>query len=124
MRLPIYQLYFGDIKLAEVITESSDFLDVCGSYRLTIDDRYSIKIQKILKYITYSIASCDEELDYNRKQIDFNAEHDELQFLNFIESDEWWLQDEKGDRQDIQVPIFSGDNEIHWRWNHEHSLTR
>jgi hypothetical protein len=85
---------------------------------LTVTDRYSIKIQKILKYITYSIASCDEELDCNRKQIDLNAEHDELQFLNFIESDEWWLQDEKGNRQAIQVPIFSGNNEIHWRWNH------
>ena len=66
----------------------------------------------------FSIASCDEELDCNRKQIDFNAEHDELQFLNFIDSDEWWLQDEKGDRQDIRVTIFSGNNEIHWRWNH------
>jgi hypothetical protein len=76
-------------------------------------------IQKIAKYIEYSIASSriGEALDYGQEAIDFDLAN-ESQFLDLIESDDWYfIEDGTGKKYHLLIPMFHSDREIGWRWN-------
>jgi hypothetical protein len=114
-----YRLFFGDLEIATVAEEDADFPNVWGTYSLTLGDRSTPEIQKIVKYIEYSIASSriGEESDYGQESIDFETQ-DEDQFLDLIDSDDWYFtEDGTGKRYYLLIPIFHSDRDIGWRWN-------
>jgi hypothetical protein len=119
MSLRNYRLFFREIEVATVIEKGADFPHVFGSYSLKLDDRSTPEIQKIAKYIEYSIASAriGEESDYGQESIDLdtaNADH----FLDLIESDDWYfIEDGTGKKYYLLIPVFHSDRDLGWRWN-------
>lgn len=114
----IYKLYFGDLELAEISRKHSDFPGVSGYYRLNIKDPNSAKIEEILKYIEYSIESARivKEAETIGKQWVSAFVEGKPPFVDLIESEEWWLQDDKGDRHNILIPNFKSERNINWYW--------
>jgi hypothetical protein len=119
MRSGPYQLFFGDIEIATVIETGADFPNLWGTYILTLGDRSTPEIQKITKYIEYSIASSriGEASDYGQESIDFDAANED-RFLDLIESDDWYfIEDGTGSKYYLLIPLFHSDRDIGWRWN-------
>jgi hypothetical protein len=121
-----YRLFFGEIEVATVIEAGADFPNVWGTYSLALGDRSNPEIQKIAKYIEYSIASSriGEESDYGQESIDFDTAN-EAQFLDLIESDDWYfIEDETGEKHYLLIPMFHSDCDLGWRWNFDATQER
>ncbi len=119
MILDKYTLFFDNLKIATVIERDADFPSVSGDYCLILDNRSSALNQHILNYIAYSIElSRWCEITTSRQEFTDFCERNESEFIDLIETDNWYFLDEKtAKRQLILVPMFHSDREIGWRWN-------
>jgi hypothetical protein len=108
-----YDLCFGESRLASVTRTGADFPNLWGEFRLKESIREDDRLRHVVDYIDYSIrtaplAEADQQDDAR------NAE--EEKFIDLIDSNQWFLVDEKGQREPILIPIFHSEREIGWRW--------
>jgi hypothetical protein len=117
-----YDLYLGDLKVGVVTEEDMDFPNLWG--RIEYDESLSrskageaFRLARFLELSRESIRLVDTEHEQDvSKELDvLNAQLEEYQ--DYVETDDWFLVDEKGIKHPILCPIFRHCGEIVWRWN-------
>ena len=98
-----YDLWFGEWQLASVTRTGGDFPNLWGEFQLKEGIREDDRIRHVVDYIDFSIRTAP--LVHADQQDDaWYAEEDD--FSDLIESNQWFLVDEKGQREPILIPIF------------------
>ncbi len=109
------RLFFGDAWLGEVEPVDADFPNLFGTFRPSDATDHPEIRRRIGEYAAYSIAA-DALMGTDPDAWEaFVAEH-EAAFLDLIESPDWWLEDDRGERSAILVPLFGEDSSLVWRW--------
>lgn len=115
-----FGLYFGPLKIGRVIQTDSDFPNLWGN--ITYDPALgNPQMAEVSRFIALNrectrLADMEQESDIFQEQEAVNTEL-EAYYLSYVESEDWHLIDEQGDKLPILCPIFRGDSEIVWRWN-------
>ncbi len=116
-----FNLKYADILVGTVIKQNEDFPNLWGRFELvlsekSLDDKIIIRLAEFIKL---SIRESDlverEHLDDVSKEFE-QLNIDIEPYMDFIESEEWFLVDENGKENKILVPSFKSDNSILWRW--------
>jgi hypothetical protein len=110
-----YQLFYGEVHLGDVTEEDADFPNLSGTFQPSDASDHPEIRRRVGEYVEYSIAA-DRLIDEPDGYDTFVEEHED-QFLDLIESEDWWLEDERGERSSILVPNFCRDSGLVWRWN-------
>ena len=111
-----YDLWFGESKLASVTRTGADFPSLWGEYQLEEGIREDDRLRHVVEYIDYSIRTAPL-FEAARPHVPRVDEEDN--FIDLIESKQWFLLDEKGEREPILIPIFHSERDIGWRWRFE-----
>jgi hypothetical protein len=117
-----YDLYLGSMKIGRVIKEDSDFPNLWG--RITYDEALSRprtpeekRFARFLELEQESIRLVDleheQEVSSEQEAVDAQLEA----YQDYIETDDWFLVDERGNKLLIMCPILRYDGGIVWRWN-------
>ena len=115
-----YDLCFGESRLASVTRTGSDFPNLWGEYQLKEGIREDDRLRHVVDYIESSIRTAQlAEADQQNEALYAWEEN----FIDLIESNQWFLVDEKGQREPILIPIFHSKQEIGWRWRIERTVT-
>ena len=107
-----YQLLYKDHVIAEITAEDSDFPTFFGKYTLSAGLDQLPEMTQVLSYIDYSVRIWPLIEEDRTDEIDYDEEN---QFIDLIESEDWWLLDENGEKTGILIPVFCTDNGINWR---------
>jgi hypothetical protein len=114
------KLYFGNIVIGEITCTDANFPSSNGTFRLTLPfDLHLFMI--ISKFIDHSYRLND--FYENAKESDDRVEMEnefaaaENNFLDLINSDQWSILEEAGERIGILVPSFWRPDGITWRLN-------
>lgn len=117
-----YELYFSDTKVGTIEYLESDFPSLYG--QIIFDEKYLIsnepEISRVKQYLKLQAESC-RFLDIEHEQTveteleKINSKLDE--YMDLIETDEWYLVDIDRRKHCILSPIIRLDNEVTWRWN-------
>jgi len=107
-----YQLIYINHVIAEVTAEDSDFPTYFGKYTLSSGLDQLAAISHVLSYIEYSVRVWPLIEEDRGDEIDYEEEN---QFIDLIESGDWWLLDENGEKTGILIPVFCTDYGINWR---------
>ena len=95
-----------DMRSAGYISYSSDFLFESDQHPMIIDYiRHSIKMSN-------SLEEGDEENHAKLCEA-------ELKYLDLIHSEDWYLVNQKGEREKILIPIFPDQDEIVWQLDYK-----
>jgi hypothetical protein len=117
-----YDLYFGSLKVGVVTQTDSDFPNLWGdiSYDRAVSEPRSEEAARLARFVELnreSIRLVDlEEEDTSREQKVADAELD-ANYMDYIDSEDWHLVDERGRKLPILCPLLRGSSEIVWRWN-------
>lgn len=113
----MYRLFFGEVELGEVTEEDGDFPSVFGRFTPVDRGDHPDVRRRVHEYAVYSIEADRLAQDEDDPEAyDRFAEEHEPEFMDLIESEDWFLVNEAGDRIPILIPVFSVDNGIVWRW--------
>jgi hypothetical protein len=112
----LYQLFYGDVKIGEIVDVRDEFPTAHGSFKPSAISAAEPLRSHIQNYINFSIqaAAIGEEDDYGQRWEDFQFTG-EQDYLDLIDSEAWYLLDASGTKTVITVPVFHGDREISWR---------
>jgi hypothetical protein len=111
-----FRLFYKDIEIAILKLLDSDFPNLYGHYEMSRDfDCTSPKHKLLNDYIDFSIRS-NELLDEDEAQYEAYLKKNENQFMDLIESEEWYLINEDKERRSILAANFLNDEHIIWRW--------
>ena len=117
-----YVLYLGAMKIGHVVHLDSDFPSLWGT--ITYPDSVAnpkteeeIRFSRFLKLEQEDIRLIDVEHkeDVTKERSAIEAQMQE--YLDYIETDDWYLIDETGNKHAILCPVLRHDGEIVWRWN-------
>jgi hypothetical protein len=111
-----YTLFFGTVRLGEVMELDADFPNLSGSYLPHEEDDFPDTRARIRRLWDLSIAWHDASMKQDEAETDRLAKEEE-DYLDLIESDNWYLQDQAGKRTHILVPTFCAEDEIVWRYH-------
>lgn len=110
-----YILIYKNYELGTVAELSSEWPRPSG----TVELNYGLKdlngeLSTIFDYFIFSIKSCDllENNPYE-EYVQF-VDENESEFLDIINSKEWYLRDTFGKEHRIVIPIVAENNEIVW----------
>lgn len=109
-----YKLLYGTAELGHVREDSADFPSFFGTFELSPAARADERLQKVMAYYDYSKRVWPLIEDDRMDEI---AVEEETVHAAVIESDDWSLEDERGERTPILVPVFCTDGGINWRLN-------
>ena len=112
-----YQLFYNELLVGEVIELYREFPSLWGRYRLYSFNEPNELIKRIQSYVEYSIEADRIAQEDEDTWHEFAGQR-ESQFQELIDSGDWFLVDEEGNRHNILVPIFCQDNGVIWRWSH------
>lgn len=103
------KLYFGDILVGYISSESGDFPGFSGLFSTARDIP-----QDVERYIEFSIQFAPQI-----EQDVFTEEYyqKEAEFSDLINSNDWNIKSDKGETSYILVPLFGSSNEASWRLN-------
>jgi hypothetical protein len=107
-----YQLLYKDHVIADVTAEDSDFPSFFGKYTLSPELDHIGAMTHVLSYIDYSVRVWPLIEEDRTDEIDYEVEN---KFIDLIDSEDWWLLDENGEKTGILIPVFCTDNGINWR---------
>ena len=107
-----YKLLYGDHIIGDVKEDDSDFPTFFGKYKLISGLQKKPALAHIVSYVDYSIRVWPLIEADRMDAIDYE---EEAQFMDLIESGNWWLVDQNGKRIAILIPVFGTDNYINWR---------
>ena len=120
-----YELYFREIKIGVVSDVESDFPNLWGTIAYdesltqpTTDERKRLARFVELNRESIRLVDIEHEQDVT-SELDAINKHLES-YYDFIETDDWILVSDNGERIPILCPIFRHDGEIVWRWNPQH----
>lgn len=106
-----YDLFFQDIMIGKTTVKEYDFPSCFGEFELT-----NMNLpEHINDYISYSIEA-QKLMEHDESEWEKFMEANEYKYADLIESEDWYLIDEQGKKEEILVPIFE-ENGITWRWN-------
>ncbi len=117
-----YSLFLGTLKIGNVTQADSDFPSLWG--RIEFENSIAVPetdaARRMARFIELSrhytrLLETLVEGQESSEQDTINAELEG--YADFIDSDDWHLVDEHGERVPILVPIFHDHDEIVWRWN-------
>jgi hypothetical protein len=118
-----FDLYFGSLKVGVVTQSDSDFPNLWGNiaYDPSLRVPQSAEIAHFVRFVVLNqestrLLDMEHEQDTSREQGAVGAEL-EAYYKDYIESEQWYLIDEHGQRLPILCPILRGSSEIVWRWN-------
>ncbi len=118
-----YDLYFGSLKVGVVTQTDSDFPNLWGSitYEPTVLKRQSAETSRLARFVELNrestrLADLEDQQEASREQEAVSAEL-EANFMDYVESEDWLLIDERGRELPILCPILRDPGEIVWRWN-------
>ncbi len=107
-----YELYFKNTLIGSVIETNWD-MSSSGDIRyhfnhLDPSDRLAAFIRHTMRYSHWLESQNEEELE---EICSIEEEH----FMDFVESEDWYLKQVNGEKIWILAPIFHEKNEITWR---------
>ena len=109
-----YKLFYGDVHLGDITEEDADFPNLFGTFQPSDASDHPETRRRIDEYVGYSVEA-DRLIDEPDVYDTFVEAHEE-RFLDLIESEDWWLEDGRGQRSPILVPNFCRDSGVVWRW--------
>ena len=100
-------IWYKEIKIAKLDSEDCDFPTFYGKCELLRNIPEDIK-----KYIDFCIRTWPliENDNLNDKYY-----QEEATFVGFIDSSDWWVTEDGGNKIPILVPIFTSDSGVSWR---------
>ncbi len=107
-----FKLFYKDLEIASVKQVSQDFPNLSGTYTLIATNSED---SLIIQYINYSIQA-SILMEENTEKWEAFMEQEEHRYNQLIESQDWVLEAENKDKQNIIIPVFCYNNEIVWRW--------
>ncbi len=118
-----YDLFFGSLKVGFVTRTDSDFPNLWGTvaYEPWVSQPHSPAEQRFAQFAalnkeTTRLVDMGHEVDVSREQEAVSAEL-EAGFMDYVESEDWWLVDRHGRRLPILCPVLRGDSDLVWRWD-------
>lgn len=109
-----YKLVFGGVHLGDVTQVDADFPNLFGIFQPANASDHPEVRRRIDEYVGYSVEA--DRLTDEPGKYDAYAEENEARFLDLIESEDWWMEDERGQRSPTLIPNFCRDSGIVWRW--------
>ena len=117
-----YDLLFGKLKVGVVTQTKSDFPNLWGEivYDRALDKPKSAILRRFVKFILLNrestrLIDIEHEKDVSHELDAVNTELES--YKDIIESEDWYLQDERGRRVAILSPVLRGESELVWRWD-------
>jgi hypothetical protein len=118
-----YDLYFGSLKLGVVTQSDSDFPNLWGTmaYEPWLSSPPSPEAVRLARFVALNkestrLVDLEDQADTSREQAAVNAEL-EAGFMDYVESEDWWLVDRRCRKLAILCPILRGDGDLVWRWD-------
>jgi hypothetical protein len=114
--LAMYQLFYGDVKIGEIVDVRNEFPTTHGAFKPSAISAAEPLRSHIRNYINFSIqaSTIGEEDDYGQRWEDFQLTG-EQDYLDLINSEAWYLLDAGATKTVITVPVFHPNHEISWR---------
>lgn len=110
-----YTLLYKSYSLGTVTELSSEWPRPSGTVELDIVlKELNDDTKHLFAYIDYSIKAALLLENRPEEEYDKYVEENESQYLDLIDSKDWFMLDENGKRNNIVIPIFSENNEIVW----------
>lgn len=106
------QLFHGSIEVGNIIQSTSEFPNLLGEIELTFNVKENIDI---LNYTKYSIKLNELFLIDEGLSLEY-IENEEYNHLQLINSNNWYLLNQKKEVINILVPIFDLNDRITWRY--------
>jgi hypothetical protein len=110
----IYDFYFANIKIATIKNAVEEFLNCHGSYILE-DDFVNLHSGNDLHAFVESQINNPPPIEASKLE-EFDQSEDD-RYIHFIDSNDWLLIDQDGEKIPILVPIFNSNIDITWRFN-------
>jgi hypothetical protein len=117
-----YELYFGSLKVGIVTQTDIDFPNLWGDivYDSALSKPQAEDIARFVNFVALNrestrLVDMDSEGDTSREQSAVNAELEA--YMDYVESEDWRLIDQRGRELPILCPILRASDEIVWRWN-------
>lgn len=117
-----YDLYLGPLKVGIVTEQDKDFPNLWGqiAYDKSLLNPNTEAMNRLARFIDLSCESIrlvdiEHEQDVADELAVLNKQLE--QFQDYIDTDDWVLVDDKGERHLILCPILRHGGEIVWRWN-------
>jgi hypothetical protein len=110
-----YKLIYKNYEIGTVTELSDEWPRPSGTIELNDSlKEWNKETKSLLDYFGYSIKA--SALLENSRQEDYDrfCEENECKYLDLIDSEEWFLLDQSGKRNNIIIPIFSENNGIVW----------
>jgi hypothetical protein len=113
--LQMYQLFYHDLKIGQVVLEDLVFPAANGYFEPMISEDSSSLRSLIQSYIKASIQAglLGDKDDYGENWAECQAKIDD-QYAALIDSEEWFLVDATGAKIAITIPVFHAENRISW----------
>jgi hypothetical protein len=112
-----YDLVFGSLKVGVVRQTDSDFPNLWGEiiYDPGLENAQSPKVRRFVQFVSLNrestrLIDMEHEQDVSRELAAVNAELEK--YLDYIESEDWYLIAKDGRCVAIMAPILRGANEI------------
>lgn len=102
-----YKLYFKELLIGLIKLIDGDFPNVYGKFVKS----QNVLPENILNYINYSIKA-DEIWEKSEEEWEAFMLVNEINFIDLIESEDWYLVDENGLREKIVIPNFCKDGVV------------
>ncbi|MFW9995564.1 MAG: hypothetical protein ACFFD4_26235 [Candidatus Odinarchaeota archaeon] len=117
-----YDLYWNETGVGRIEHVDSDFPNLWGVFKLDAELKESdhVLAKRLLAFIDLSIEDSkllevEHEKDVSREREEINRKLDA--FIDLIETDDWYLIDQRRGILPILSPAFFSDGTVVWRWN-------
>jgi hypothetical protein len=118
-----YDLYFGSLKVGAVTETGSNWPSLWGTieYEPWLPNPQTPEAVRFARFVSLNMESTRlmdiaGEVDNSRERAAVDGEL-KAGFMDYVESQEWWLVDRHGRKLPILCPILQDNGWMGWRWD-------
>ncbi len=108
-----YNLFYNEIFIGKIEVKVHSLPNTYGKLQLNSLNKNDKLCQHIWGYIQYCMEIDKLYQENKEDEIDFDEQE---KYIDLIDSEDWYLQDEKGNKDSILIPVFGTDNYVNCQY--------